>query len=89
MIPTAPNRSPAELIQWGEQAGQLLFNEVFKGVVTDLEARIYAKWKAAPDTATREQMFFEVQALHRIVSTLRADYDSAQLEKSHRDEPED
>ncbi len=47
----------------GIEARQLLENPVFKAVTSQLEAQYYEAWKNAPDSISREDLWYRLNAL--------------------------
>jgi hypothetical protein len=45
------------------EARQLLENPIFKSVTSEMEAQYYEAWKNAPDSITREDLWYRLNAL--------------------------
>jgi hypothetical protein len=54
------------------QAGIILGNEVFKQVLTDLEASLVQQWKNSDTTEERESCWLKIDALRSVTEDLKA-----------------
>jgi len=54
------------------QAGIILGNEVFKQVLTDLEASLVQQWKNSDTTEDRESCWLKIDALRSVTEDLKA-----------------
>ena len=69
-----------QIIRHGEAISRLLNDESVQQVLTDLEARYYAKWKAAETPAERELLWAQMRVVSDFEMVLKGTVDSGLVE---------